>query len=60
MVLIAADFAACRALIAEKVDLTGYFMERKGQRIIEVMDVKPVAKQAAVKSVAAKPAVAAP
>ena len=51
-------FAACRALIAEQVDLTGYLMERKGQRIIEVMDVKRVPKPA--KSVAAKPALAAP
>jgi hypothetical protein len=41
-------FAACRSLIAEQVELTGYFMERKGQRIIEVTAVKPLAKQASV------------
>lgn len=33
-------FNAARGLIAEKVDLTGYAMERKGQKIIEIMDVK--------------------
>jgi hypothetical protein len=53
-------FAACRALIAEQVDLTGFFMERKGQRIIEVMDVKRVAKPAAAKAVAAKSSSTAP
>ena len=41
-------FAACRSLIAEQVDLTGYYMERKGQRIIEVTAVKPVVKAAAI------------
>lgn len=41
-------FQACRKLIAETVDLTGYAMERKGQRIIEVTAVKPVVKTAAV------------
>ena len=30
----------CRGWIAETVDLTGYAMERKGQRIIEIMGVK--------------------
>jgi hypothetical protein len=39
-------FNTCRGLIAETVDLTGYFMERKGQRIIEIMGVKPVTKTA--------------
>lgn len=33
-------FNTCRGWIAEKVDLSGYAMERKGQRIIEIMDVK--------------------
>ena len=33
-------FTTCRSWIAEKVDLSGYAMERKGQRIIEIMDVK--------------------
>ncbi len=33
-------WVTCRSLIAEKVDLSGYAMERKGQRIIEIMDVK--------------------
>ena len=43
-------FTACRKMITEKVDLSGYAMERKGQRIVEIMDVKkasgppPVAK----------------
>jgi hypothetical protein len=32
-------FHKARGLIAERVDLTGYAMERKGQRIIEIMDV---------------------
>jgi hypothetical protein len=29
----------CRQLISEQVDLSGYAMERKGQKIIEIMDV---------------------
>lgn len=33
-------FDKCRRLISEQVELTGYAMERKGQRIIEIMDVK--------------------
>ena len=33
-------FSTCRGWIAEMVDLTGYAMERKGQRIIEIMGVK--------------------
>ena len=33
-------FRTCRGWIAEKVDLSGYAMERKGQRIIEIMGVK--------------------
>jgi hypothetical protein len=33
-------FTTCRSWIAETVDLSGYAMERKGQKIIEVMDVK--------------------
>ena len=33
-------FNTCRGWIAEQVDLTGYAMERKGQRIIEIMGVK--------------------
>ena len=33
-------FTTCRGWIAESVDLTGYAMERKGQRIIEIMGVK--------------------
>lgn len=32
-------FTTCRGWIAEKVDLSGYAMERKGQRIIEIMNV---------------------
>jgi len=32
----------CRRLISEKVDLTGYYMERKGQKIIEIVKVKKV------------------
>lgn len=41
-------FTQCRGLLNETVDLTGYVMERKGQRIIEVTAVKviPNAKQA--------------
>lgn len=41
-------FTQCRGLLNETVDLTGYVMERKGQRIIEVTAVKVVkgAKQA--------------
>ncbi len=33
-------FNTCRGWIAETVDLTGYAMERKGQRILEIMGVK--------------------
>lgn len=33
-------FTSCRSWIAEKVDLSGYAMERKGAKIIEIMDVK--------------------
>ncbi len=33
-------FTTCRGWIAETVDLSGFAMERKGQKIIEVMDVK--------------------
>jgi hypothetical protein len=32
----------CRKYMAEKVDLTGYYMERKGQKIIEIVKVKKV------------------
>ena len=32
-------FNLCTAMISEKVDLTGYAMERKGQRIIEIVKV---------------------
>jgi hypothetical protein len=39
-------FTTCRGLLAQTVDLTGYVMERKGQRIIEVTDVKVVPKGA--------------
>jgi hypothetical protein len=35
-------FNRCRGLLSKTVDLTGYLMERKGQRIIEIMDVKEV------------------
>lgn len=35
-------FNRCRGLLAQTVDLTGYAMERHGQRILEIMDVKPV------------------
>ena len=35
-------FNRCRGLLSQTVDLTGYAMERKGQRILEIMDVKPV------------------
>ncbi len=33
-------FTTCRGWMAEKVDLSGYAMERKGQRVIEIMAVK--------------------
>jgi len=33
-------FNTCTGWIAEKVDLSGHAMERKGQRIIEITDVK--------------------
>jgi len=35
-------FNRCRGLLSQTVDLTGYRMERLGQKILEVMDVKPV------------------
>ena len=35
-------FNRCRGLLAQTVDLTGYAMERHGQKILEIMDVKPV------------------
>ena len=35
-------FNRCRGLLSETVDLTGYVMGRKGQKILEIMDVKPV------------------
>jgi hypothetical protein len=40
MVSVPDPFNTCRHWIAENVDLSGYAMERKGQRIIEIMDVK--------------------
>jgi hypothetical protein len=33
-------FTTCRSWMAKKVDLSGYAMERRGQKIIEIMDVK--------------------
>lgn len=33
-------FTTCRGWIAESVDLSGYAMERKGCKIIEIMAVK--------------------
>lgn len=33
-------FTTCRGSIAETVDLGGYAMERRGQKIIEIMNVK--------------------
>jgi hypothetical protein len=36
-------FPTCRGWIAENVDLSGYAMERKGQRVIEIMNVKKAA-----------------
>ncbi len=35
-------FNRCRGLLSQTVDLTGYRMERLGQKILEIMDVKPV------------------
>ncbi|HEU4723663.1 MAG TPA: hypothetical protein VFU59_00050 [Candidatus Eisenbacteria bacterium] len=35
-------FNRCRGLLSQTVDLTGYAMERHGQKILEIMDVKPV------------------
>lgn len=35
-------FNTCRGLLAQTVDLTGYVIEKKGQKIIEVTDVKVV------------------
>ncbi|MEK7315672.1 MAG: hypothetical protein AABZ94_00450 [Candidatus Eisenbacteria bacterium] len=35
-------FNRCRGLLSQTVDLTGYAMERFGQKILEIMDVKPV------------------
>lgn len=37
-------FQTCRGLLSETVDLTGYVMERRGQKIIEVTAVKVVPK----------------
>jgi hypothetical protein len=37
-------FTTCRGLLAETVDLTGYVLERHGQKIIEVTSVKLVPK----------------
>jgi hypothetical protein len=37
-------FNKCRGLLAQTVDLTGYVIEKKGQKIIEVTDVKVVPK----------------
>ncbi len=39
---IADPFDKCRRMIAEQVDLTGFAMERKGQKIIEIVDVRKV------------------
>jgi hypothetical protein len=33
-------FTTCRGLVTERVELGGYKMERKGQKIIEIMNVK--------------------
>ena len=33
-------FTTCRGLVTERVELGGYTMERKGQKIIEIMNVK--------------------
>jgi hypothetical protein len=35
-------FARCRGYLTQTVDLTGYRMERLGQKILEIMDVTPV------------------
>jgi hypothetical protein len=35
-------FRKCTTLISEKVDLTGYAMQRRGQKIIEIVGVKKV------------------
>ena len=35
-------FNRCRGLLCQTVDLTGYAMERYGQKVLEIMDVKPV------------------
>ena len=35
-------FNRCRGMLSQTVDLTGYAMERYGQKILEIMDVKPV------------------
>ena len=35
-------FNRCRGMLSQTVDLTGYTMERYGQKILEIMDVKPV------------------
>ena len=32
----------CRKYMSDKVDLTGYYMERRGQKIIEIVKVKKV------------------
>lgn len=44
-------FTTCRGLLAETVDLTGYVLERHGQKIIEVTGVKVVPKGAVAASV---------
>lgn len=43
-------FTTCRGLLAETVDLTGFVMERHGQKIIEVTAVKVVPKGTAAAS----------
>jgi len=35
-------FNRCRGMLSQTVDLTGYRMERLGQKILEIMDVKSV------------------
>jgi hypothetical protein len=47
-------FTQCRGLLNETVDLTGYVMQRKGQRIIEVTAVKVVKAPPNPKSAAYK------
>lgn len=43
-------FTTCRGLLAENVDLTGYVMERHGQKIIEVTEVRVIPKGAVAAS----------